>query len=311
MFPLTPPDSIMPFPRFVSAGEALTDFIRIRDHNWVSRAGGAPWNVARVVATLGVGSAFAGSVSKDRFGDELARLSSDASLDTRFLQRFDAPPLLAMVHETDPPRYFFVGAQSADLRFDPSQLPEGWMQHVEWVHCGGISLAREPLASRLVDMLNQVKRAGKQISFDPNFRNVMGTEYRRTLERVAPLADLIKVSDEDLHGLFGTADRQSGLAALRALNPHAPILLTLGALGAEMVVGRDTYTMAAPKVKVADTVGAGDASIGGLLVSLMTQPYQDWTAHLRFAVAAAGAACLKPGAAPPSLATVTQVMQGM
>ncbi|HEY5929314.1 MAG TPA: carbohydrate kinase, partial [Burkholderiales bacterium] len=39
------------FPRFVSAGEALTDFIRTGTDTWISRAGGADWNVARVVAT--------------------------------------------------------------------------------------------------------------------------------------------------------------------------------------------------------------------------------------------------------------------
>ena len=59
-------------PRFVSAGEALTDFIRREDGTWLARAGGAPWNVARVMAGFGIPSAFAGSVSRDNFGDELA-----------------------------------------------------------------------------------------------------------------------------------------------------------------------------------------------------------------------------------------------
>ncbi len=89
------------WPRFVSAGEALTDFIRVGPDRWLSRPGGADWNVARVVATLGLPSAFAGSISLDRFGDELAALSEAAGLDMRFTQRYAKPPLLAMVHETD------------------------------------------------------------------------------------------------------------------------------------------------------------------------------------------------------------------
>ncbi|MGH6961429.1 MAG: PfkB family carbohydrate kinase, partial [Dongiaceae bacterium] len=122
------------YPRFVSAGEALTDFIRTGPDTWLSRAGGSDWNVARVVATLGVPSAFAGSVSSDRFGEELAELGRAAGLDMRFLQRVAKPPLLAMVHEIAPPKYFFIGENSADLAFDPSLLPAGWLDHAQWVH---------------------------------------------------------------------------------------------------------------------------------------------------------------------------------
>ena len=112
-----------PGPRFVSAGEALTDLIRQADGYWLARAGGAPWNVARVVAGFGISSAFAGSVSRDNFGDEIAALSREAGLDMRFLQQHDKPSLLAIVHETSPPRYYFIGADSADLAFDPHRFP--------------------------------------------------------------------------------------------------------------------------------------------------------------------------------------------
>ena len=301
----------MSFPRFVSAGEALTDFIRIDTDKWVSRAGGAPWNVARAMATLGIPSAFAGCVSEDRFGDELCELSSRAGLDSRFMQRADRPPLLAIVHETSPPQYFFVGAQSADLDFEPAQLPRDWIDHVEWVHCGGISLAREPLASNLVNMLNALRHAGKHISFDPNIRNVMGAAYLDTFHHIAALAALIKVSDEDLRGLFPNDKEEAALAKLRTLNARAPILLTRGAKGAELYVDERSFKQSAPRLDVIDTVGAGDASIGGFLFSLMTYPQNTWPEHLRFSVAAAGAACLAPGAAPPSLARVSQVLLTM
>ena len=113
-------------PRFVAFGEALTDFIRLDDGaRWLARPGGSPWNVARVAARLGVSAAFAGAVSLDVLGDELARASAEAGLDPRFLQRVDRPPLLAFVHEAHPPRYFFVGADSADLHFDPDASARG------------------------------------------------------------------------------------------------------------------------------------------------------------------------------------------
>lgn len=304
-------DSEVGYPRFVSAGEALTDFIRTGPGAWISRAGGADWNVARVVATLGIPSAFAGSVSTDRFGDELAELSRQAGLDLRFLQRIAKAPLLAMVHETSPPEYFFVGSDSADLAFQPSLLPDGWLARAEWLHLGCISLAREPLARKLLQLLDAAKAAGRKISFDPNYRNVMTEAFDPVLRYVAERADVIKVSDEDLRGLFRTADPAEGLVRLRAINPSATILLTGGAQGAELHAASEILRQTPPRIDVVDTVGAGDASIGGLLYSLMTRPGADWEAHLKFAVATGTAACLHPGAAPPKLASVRELLQGM
>jgi hypothetical protein len=138
-------------PPVVVFGEALTDLIRQDDgRHWLARPGGAPWNVARVVARLGVPAAFAGAVGRDVFGDELAAQSAEAGLDLRFLQRSDHAPLLAVVPSTEPPRYFFIGDDSADLHFDPRALPAGWREAARVVHFGSISLARVPLAGRLV-----------------------------------------------------------------------------------------------------------------------------------------------------------------
>jgi fructokinase len=299
------------WPRFVSAGEALTDFIRVDADRWLSRPGGADWNVARVVATLGVPSAFAGSISLDRLGDDLAGLSQAAGLDMRFTQRVAKTPLLAMVHETTPPQYFFIGENSADLAFEPGLLPQGWLQAVEWVHFGCISLARDPLRTKLLGLMDQVKAAGKRVSFDPNFRNIMTQAYDETLRYVASRADVIKVSDEDLLGLFRVDDPAEGFRRLRAINPTAPILLTRGAEGGELHVSGTVLAQRPPSIDVVDTVGAGDAAIGGLLYSLMATPEAGWAAHLRFSVAAGAAACLRAGATPPTLRLVRQVRERM
>ncbi|MFZ6775140.1 PfkB family carbohydrate kinase, partial [Undibacterium sp. SXout7W] len=99
------------FPIFVAAGEALTDMI-VQDparQHWLSQVGGSTWNVARVMARLGVPSAFAGAVSRDVFGDALAQATEVAGLDMRFLQRYAKSPLLAIVHELHPPTYYFIG----------------------------------------------------------------------------------------------------------------------------------------------------------------------------------------------------------
>ncbi len=292
------------FPRFVSAGEALTDMLRTGADEWSSQVGGSTWNVARVMARLGVPSAFAGAVSLDVFGDALAQATDVAGLDMRFLQRHAKSPLLAIVHELHPPTYYFIGDDSADLHFDATLLPEGWMAGAQWVHFGGISLAREPLAGKLVALAQELKAAGVKISYDPNFRVMMDERYDATLHRMTQLADVVKVSDEDLAGLFRHDDINSAFATLRGWNPQATYLYTCGAQGAALYRGEQTWQAAPPQIEVVDSVGAGDASIGGLLYSLMYRPDADWGEHLRFAVAAGAGACLAAGGSPPSVALV-------
>lgn len=297
------------FPSFVSAGEALTDMLRTGSDQWRSQVGGSTWNVARVMARLGVPSAFAGAVSLDVFGDALKNANDAAGLDARFLQRYAKSPLLAIVHELNPPTYYFIGDDSADLHFDAAQLPAGWIASAQWVHFGGISLAREPLAGKLVALAEELKAAGVKISYDPNFRVMMDERYDATLARMTALADVVKVSDEDLAGLFRHDDIDASFALLRSWNPQAGFLYTRGAAGAALYQGERSWQAAPPKIEVVDSVGAGDASIGGLLYSLMYRPEVDGGEHLRFAVAAGAGACLAAGGSPPSIELVESLAE--
>ena len=301
------------FPCFVAAGEALTDMI-VADAGatrWTSVTGGSTWNVARAMASLGAPSAFAGAISRDVFGDQLWQASLAAGLDPRFVQRLDKSPLLAIVHRLDPPSYFFVGDDSADLHFDAALLPDGWQAHCRWAHFGGISLARQPLAGKLVALAESLKAQGVRISYDPNFRALMDETYDPTLRRMTALADVVKVSEEDLAGLLRTDDVDAAFATLRAWNPDACYLYTKGAQGAALHWKDAAWQVAAPRIDPVDTVGAGDASIAALAWSMLHAPERDGLAHLRFAVAAGAAACLAAGAAPPGLDTIVRLMDGM
>ena len=288
------------FPQFVAFGEALTDILRVGPNDWKSVPGGSPWNVAQVMACFGVPSAFGGAVSQDCFGDVLWQTSENAKLDMRFTQCYNKSPLLAIVHETNPPTYFFVGDDSADLHFDVAALPQGWEAAVHRVHFGSISLARQPLAERLVSLAERLKAQGVKISFDPNFRVVMNEAYDPILARMVAVADLIKVSDEDLRGLFRTEDEEGSFAKLRAMNPSAAFLYTRGSEGAALYVGDQAWRATPPKITVVDTVGAGDCSLAGLLYSIMHHPELGWDEHLRASVAAGTGACMSAGAKPPS-----------
>ncbi|AIZ46081.1 sugar kinase [Deinococcus radiopugnans] len=295
-----PPSTL---PLIVSAGEALTDLVTAGGAAWTAHPGGAGWNVARACAALGVPSAFAGAVGQDNFGDDLLEASSGAGLDLRFLQRVDAPTLMAVVYRADPPAYRFLGENSADLHFDPARLPEGWLGAAKWLHVGGISLSRWPLAETLLSLVKEARAAGVKISFDPNARITHGhPDYPAVMERVARQADLLKFSDEDLAFFFPGTSEAGAMQTLRGWNPRAPIVITRGGAGATLYHAAGRADVPAFPVRVADTVGAGDALCAGLLVSATERPQALWTEHLALGLKAAAAACAHAGAYAPTRA---------
>ncbi|AXK51943.1 carbohydrate kinase family protein [Pseudomonas protegens] len=292
----------MVLPRAVIFGEALIDLVQGTPGQWKGYPGGAPWNVARALSRLGVSSAFAGSVSLDSLGDEIVLQSEAAGLDRRFIQRVDRDPLVAIVPSSRPPRYFFAG--EADLFFDPDLMPEGWLEQAELCHFSCISLARQPLADTLVNIAQQAKAAGKRVSYDPNWRNLMGSHYReQTFPTMTSLADMIKLSDEDLRHIYPGLSEQQAMHELRALNPQAQILLTRGEHGMTLHTPDSQLDQPAIAVNVQDTVGAGDACMAGWLAAELLG-IAGLRERLRFSAACASISCRHAGAHAPSLTDV-------
>ena len=303
-----PSGAAAPLPPLLVFGEALTDFVRAGEDAWRSVAGGACWNVARVASVLGVPTGWAGSVSEDLFGDEIVARSRAAGLDTRFLQVVARPPLIAMVHSLDPPRYFFLGSDAADLAFDEALLPRGWEDACRVAHFGCISLVRQPLGARLLAIAQRLRGRGVRISFDPNCRNLMGADYPPLFERIAALADVIKLSDEDLASIYPELDADAGLSRVRGLAPAATVLYTRGERGLVMYAGDAVVKQPAFPVAVADTVGAGDACIGGFLASSLLRPHMPPASHARVAAATAALACTRSGAFAPAPDEVARLL---
>lgn len=297
-------------PRLLVFGEALTDLIRSGEQTWHSVSGGSCWNVARVTATLGLATGWGGAVSDDVFGHDIVEKSRAAGLDLRFLQVVDQPPLIAVVPQAHPPQYFFLGNGSADLAFDEDRLPKGWEAACDVAHFGCISLVRQPLGARLVSIAERLKTGGARISFDPNYRKLMGPDYPQLFEHMARLADVIKMSDEDLAQIYPGEPAAALIARVRNLAPSATILYTRGAEGLSLFHGDQQLEQEAFRVSVADTVGAGDACIGGFLASQMLSPGAELAEHLRFAAATAASVCTRAGAHAPTRDEVLALMAG-
>ena len=105
---------------------------------------------------------------------------------------------------------------------------------------------------------------------DPNIRPGFIRDeaaYRARIGRMLKLADIIKLSDEDLAWLAGHGDTEASAQAL--LDDGAKLVcITRGSEGVTGYAAGHTVSVAARKVEVVDTVGAGDTFNAGLLDAL-------------------------------------------
>jgi fructokinase len=132
--------------------------------------------------------------------------------------------------------------------------------------------------------------------------------YRPTFELIAGLASHIKVSDEDLEGLFPGLAQRDALAALRALAPDAEILYTRGADGLSLIRGDEVLDAPARRVDVVDTVGCGDASMAGWITGLLLHPELRASCQLARIAAVAATAAMHAGPYAPTAQEVEALL---
>ncbi|MFB9991116.1 carbohydrate kinase [Deinococcus oregonensis] len=297
--------------RVLCFGGAVMDLVPAGPDQWQARAGGSAWNVARALASLGLSAAFVGTLSQDPFGVRLIREGEASGLDLQFAPRTEAPTALSLLHRTDPAQYVFYAHQAADSQFGAAPLLwAGLWEGTVAAYFGGITLVRDPARAAFLPLAREARARGLTVVYDPNFRSQLAGAYRESFLDYVPLAHLIKVSEDDLTGLMPNLTPAEGLKHLRALNPEATILLTLGEQGARLLAPHADVVHAGYRVQVADTVGAGDASIAALLYAALRAPPVPPPQQLAFALACAASACTRPGAHAPTLADVHAVQTG-
>jgi fructokinase len=301
---------------YLVCGEALFDFFSEEDAsgqaskvNYTAIAGGSPFNVAVGLRRLGIEAGLLGGVSTDFLGRRLLQVLKDEGVSERFLVEFAAPTTLSMVAvgADGSPQYNFRGEGCADRLLDIAHLPV-LGEEIRGLHFGSFSLVVQPIGDTLLSLVQ--RESGKRlISLDPNVRLNPQPDIQVWRDRVAELvkhADLIKVSDEDLHLLY---PEQSPESVLQGWLQHRCqlVFLTRGGDGAT-VFSRQHGNWSAPAVKVvmADTVGAGDTFQAALIAWLTEQRLDSVDglqqlsraqidAMLCFAIRAAALTCTKTG----------------
>ncbi|MEO5534618.1 MAG: carbohydrate kinase [Pseudolysinimonas sp.] len=270
-------------------GEALVDIVHRVGQDDVALPGGSPLNVAVGLARLGIPTMLHAAFGTDVHGQMVAdHLVASGVIPTRGTVGTAATSVAEATIDVD-------GGASYDFRiaWDPAPIDA---RGYDLVHTGSIGAALDPGAARVEAAL---ATATGLVSFDPNIRPaLMPEDALARVERIVALSDVVKASDEDLAWLYPGASVDDVLVRWFAFGPRL-VVVTRGDSGADALSADGRAHIEAPPTTVADTIGAGDSFMAGLLTHVLERGFGEIQKTLAFASRCAAITVSRPGADPP------------
>ncbi|MEM7422707.1 MAG: carbohydrate kinase [Pseudomonadota bacterium] len=245
-------------------GEALYDLFQTDEPEpgrltLDARVGGSPFNVAIGLARMETPAALLTGMSTDLLGDRLAAQLEREGVGTGYLVRTGRRTTLSVVgvDADGGPSYAFYGVGSADCSLTEGDLPDIGAD-VAALHFGSYSIAVTPVADALSALAQGCR--DRFISLDPNVRPTIEPDmqiWRTRIDALRSIADLIKVSAEDL-GMLYPDERPEAIIRRWAEDGAGMVVLTDGGASVYAVRGSDEIRVTPPATEIVDTVGAGD-----------------------------------------------------
>jgi len=262
---------------YLVAGESLIDLVATEDGTYVPVPGGAPYNFARALALQAIPATYLNPFSEDAFGALLsATLQASGAMHSARVS--NKPTSLALVTTSDEghPHYSFYREGVADRELDLSALTSVPTSGLVGFHTGALALV-PPDHQVAIEAMRYFRAQGILCTIDVNMRpqvaRSLGVDqslYRAAVLEIAGMADVVKLSDEDLVGL-GVSESPEVFARALLNRSCKLVVFTFGASGARAISTEHQAFQPAHRVQMVDTVGAGDCFFAGFIASLHRQ----------------------------------------
>ena len=208
---------------FVVGGESLIDLVSQpvgADKKLLlsAHAGGSPYNCAIALAKLGNRTGYLCPISTDTFGDMLMGPLDAAGVVSLLGERVAAPTTLAVVTLDARGKASYRFYREADRAFTRDGLIAALPSAIDAFQIGGFCPIIEEDAVVWLDVAAAAAERGALITMDPNVRPTLVEDfasYKARLSRFFDIANLVKLSDEDL----------AALDAGKSIEDHAAELL--------------------------------------------------------------------------------------
>jgi fructokinase len=261
-------------------GEALIDMICTdkgstlsAGQHFLKKPGGAPTNVAAAIAALGGKVSLIAKVGKDPFGTQLIEVMQDFGVNTKWMLRDEHHfTTLAFVSLMENGERDFVFSRGADGQLSTQDIKAIDVNEFGIVHFGSATgFLPGPLQDAYSALLKQALKAGRFISFDPNYRHLLFKDNIDSFVQHSwyflEACDFFKVSDEEAL-LLTQANSVAEAANIFLQRTNAVFAITLGKEGTLMGYQNQTIQIPSIAIQPVDTTGAGDAFVGAVLYQL-------------------------------------------
>ena len=280
----------------VSYGEVLWDVFPDD-----KKIGGAPLNVALRMKSLGCDAAMISCVGNDKDGDNILDYVKKQGLDTNGIAiNNDYPTGTVLVHlDENRTASYDISYPSAWDKIESHNYTKNLVDQADVIIYGSLVCRDQTSRNTLLQLLDN---AAYKV-FDVNLRKPHYT--MQTLELLMQKADFIKLNDEELPeitevlGFDSDSIEDSMMYIAEETNAEA-VCVTRGKDGAILLWKGAFYSNPGYRVKVDDTVGAGDSFLASLITKLLTATLPQQA--IDFACAVGSLVASKPGAN----ATVTE-----
>ena len=250
----------------IGIGEALWDMLPEG-----KKLGGAPANFAFHAGQFGLESMAVSAIGLDPLGEEIAKELEEHGLPFH-LDRIDYPTGTVQVtlDSNGIPRYEIKEDVAWDNIPYTKELADlaGRAQAV----CFGSLAQRNPVSRETIGwFLDAVPEDCLKV-FDINLRQSFYS--KEIIEDSLRRCDILKINDEELEivkDMFGLEDLPTEGLCRSIIDEYGlkMLILTCGVNGSHVFSGDVSSFIETPKVKVADTVGAGDSFTGAFVASIL------------------------------------------
>ncbi|AYF48526.1 sugar kinase [Pseudomonas fluorescens] len=240
------------------------------------RIAGADSNVAIGLSRLGFNVAWLSRVGNDSLGRFVVDTLKNEGLDCRHVVVDPLHPtgfqLKSREEAGADPQVEYFRKGSAASRLSIAAISPALLQ-ARHLHATGIPPALSDATHELsVELMTQMRKAGRSVSFDPNLRPSLWASQAQMISAINALAAL---ADWVLPGLgegrlLTGYDDPADIAAFYLDQGAEAVAIKLGPDGAYFRTQMDKgFIAAVPVEKVVDTVGAGDGFAVGMISALL------------------------------------------
>ena len=280
------------FPRAICFGEILYDVFPESE-----RIGGAPLNVASRLSGLGIQTEMISKVGDDEKGKKLISYLKSKNIKTEIIAK-DTDYATGVVNVTLSAGGSATYEIAHPVAWDKIKISEAIKSAVKKADAfifGSLVCRDEVSRNTLFELLPEAKYRVFDINLRPPFYE------KEVLVKLMNQADFIKFNDDELFEIaemIGSPYNsiEQNLQYLSEETNTPTICVTKGRHGAVLLKGGKRFYNSGFKVKVKDTVGAGDSFLASLIAGLLKE--EDPQSTLDFACAMGALVAGEEGANP-------------